>query len=112
MKKPPKNNSLPWWVEILFVQVGLPDYWLRSFLKQKKRIKLLLSGHAKNTPTILIIVIAIIYLFPLVKQANSHNKCIKASHSLVSESTGREEVLTNEEINAYATNFCNGGSIN
>ena len=33
-----KNNdkSLPWWVELLFVQIGLPDKWLIKILKSKK----------------------------------------------------------------------------
>ena len=36
--KRPKEIDLPWWVEFLFVQVGLPDSWLRSWLKAKKQL--------------------------------------------------------------------------
>ena len=33
-----KNQTkLPWWVELLFVQIGLPDSWLSKYLKKKKR---------------------------------------------------------------------------
>ena len=28
--------KLPWWVELLFVQIGLPDSWLSKYLKKKK----------------------------------------------------------------------------
>ena len=28
-----KEKSLPWWVELLFVQIGLPDKWLIKILK-------------------------------------------------------------------------------
>ncbi len=32
-----KNQTkLPWWVELLFVQVGLPDRWLSKYLKKRK----------------------------------------------------------------------------
>ena len=30
------NSKLPWWVEILFVQIGLPESLLRKILKLKK----------------------------------------------------------------------------
>ena len=32
----PKDKNLPWWVELLFVQIGLPDKWLIKILKAKK----------------------------------------------------------------------------
>ena len=40
-RKPSKSiqineKRLPWWVELLFVQIGLPDNWLIKILKTKK----------------------------------------------------------------------------
>ena len=33
-----KNQTkLPWWVELLFVQIGLPDSWLSKYLKKRKQ---------------------------------------------------------------------------
>ena len=32
------QKRLPLWVEILFVQIGLPDKWLIKILKTKKKI--------------------------------------------------------------------------
>ena len=33
-----KNQAkLPWWVELLLVQIGLPDSWLSKYLKKKKQ---------------------------------------------------------------------------
>ena len=32
-----KNKDLPWWVELLFVQIGLPDKFLIKILKAKKK---------------------------------------------------------------------------
>ena len=31
-----KDKPLPWWVELLFVQIGLPDKILIKILKSKK----------------------------------------------------------------------------
>ena len=33
-----KDKDLPWWVELLFVQIGLPDKLLIKILKAKKNI--------------------------------------------------------------------------
>ena len=37
--KKAKNKDLPWWVELLFVQIGLPDKILIRILKTKKKAK-------------------------------------------------------------------------
>ena len=37
--KKKKDKNLPWWVELLFVQIGLPDKLLIKILKAKKRSK-------------------------------------------------------------------------
>ena len=34
-----KDKDLPWWVELLFVQIGLPDKLLIRILKAKKKYK-------------------------------------------------------------------------
>ena len=34
--KKKKDKNLPWWVELLFVQIGLPDKLLIKILKAKK----------------------------------------------------------------------------
>ena len=35
-----KDKNLPWWVELLFVQIGLPDKFLIKILNAKKKSKL------------------------------------------------------------------------
>ena len=34
-----KDKNLPWWVELFFVQIGLPDKLLIKILKAKKESK-------------------------------------------------------------------------
>ena len=41
--KKKKDKDLPWWVELLFVQIGLPDKLLIKILKAKKNLKNLLK---------------------------------------------------------------------
>ena len=42
-----KNKDLPWWVEFLFVQIGLPDKLLIKILKTKKKAKELIKNEKK-----------------------------------------------------------------
>ena len=37
--KKKKDKDLPWWVELLFVQIGLPDKLLIKILKAQKTSK-------------------------------------------------------------------------
>ena len=41
--KKKKDKDLPWWVEFLFVQIGLPDNLLIKILKAKKNLKIFLK---------------------------------------------------------------------
>ena len=44
-----KNQAkLPWWVELLFVQIGLPDSWLTKFLKSKRETYNFINENKKN----------------------------------------------------------------
>ena len=45
--KKKKYNDLPWWVELLFVQIGLPDNLLIKILKTKKKAKELIKNEQK-----------------------------------------------------------------
>ena len=45
--KKKKDKDLPWWVELLFVQIGLPDKLLIKILKTKKIAKELINKDKK-----------------------------------------------------------------
>ena len=46
--KKKKDKELPWWVEILFVQIGLPDKLLIKILKAKKTSKEFIKNEKKS----------------------------------------------------------------
>ena len=52
--KKKKDKELPWWVEFLFVQIGLPDKLLIKILRNKKRAKELFKKDNKSSITFLI----------------------------------------------------------
>ena len=48
------NRDLPWWVELLFVQIGLPDKLLLKILKAKKKSKEFIKNDKKSLITFLL----------------------------------------------------------
>ena len=104
-------DKLPWWVEFFFVQIGLPDSWLRSVLKAKKRFK-----YQANENKGLIIfaffgLIAIYYIDPIVKQARIDNDCIKGSRNFIIKNAPITTNNDENEIKAWSKRFCNGGDL-
>ena len=45
--KKKKDKDLPWWVELLFVQLGLPDKFLIKILKTKRKTKEFIKNDKK-----------------------------------------------------------------
>ena len=43
-----KEKNLPWWVELLFVQIGLPDKFLIKILNTKKESDELIKNEKKD----------------------------------------------------------------
>ena len=58
-----KDKDLPWWVELLFVQIGLPDRLLIKILKAKKQSKELIKNDKK------LLVIFLFIFFMVVKKS-------------------------------------------
>ena len=55
-----KNQSkLPWWVELLFVQIGLPDGWLRVFLKKRKALRVFIVDNKEKVVYLAIAIVAV-----------------------------------------------------
>ncbi len=107
------NNDrpkLPWWVEFLFVQIGLPDNWLRIFLKSRKKTRLLIKENKKSLTLLLTFCFSIIYMYPIIKHYSNHNKCIRMGSNLVRQKFTNEE-LSKVDILVFSTHYCNGGSL-
>ena len=103
------EKSLPWWVELLFVQIGLPDKFLIKILKANKNIKELVKNDKKFIFTSLFILTVLAYFYPVVKQSKNILECEAIAKNYII----KDKNLTNikgKQLNMLATNFCNGGT--
>jgi len=106
--KKKKDKDLPWWVELLFVQIGLPDKFLIKILKTKKKAKELIDNDKKSLITFLFVIASLSYFYPVVKHAKNKLDC---------ESTAKNYIIKNKnifginkkEIKMLSINFCYGG---
>ena len=106
--KKKKDKDLPWWVELLFVQIGLPDKFLIKILKTKKKAKELINNDKKSLITVLFVLALLSYFYPVVKHAKNKLDC---------ESTAKNYIIKNKnifginkkEIKMLSINFCYGG---
>ena len=106
-----KNQSnLPWWVELLFVQIGLPDSWLSKYLKKKKKVFCFIKANKKNLAYSIIFFLAIIYIYPIVRYTSSSSSCIeKTTKYLKSNNYNKSKI--DMDINSLAVVYCHGGSL-
>ena len=111
-----KSNSdknqpkLPWWVELLFVQIGLPDSWLSKYLKKKKVTANFINQNKKYITYSIILFAGILYTYPIVRYTSSSVSCIdKTTKYLKSTNINRSQ---NElDINSQAVGYCHGGDL-
>ena len=106
-----KNQSkLPWWVELLFVQIGLPDSRLSKYLKKKKQAANFIIENKKYITYSAILMAGILYIYPIVRYASSSASCIdKTTKYLKSTNINRSQ---NEmDINSLAVGYCHGGTL-
>ena len=64
--KKKKDKDLPWWVELLFVQVGLPDKLLIKILKAKKTSKEFIKKENKSIIIFLFLITTLAYFYPVL----------------------------------------------
>ena len=103
-----KEKSLPWWVELLFVQIGLPDKWLIKFLKSKKKTTDLIRNEKRIVFTILFIFAAFAYLYPVVKYSKTKLDCEVVAKNYIKENKNLNKI-NKKQLKMLSTNFCNGG---
>tara|TARA_Y100000589_G_scaffold29449_1_gene24602 strand:+ start:69 stop:500 length:432 start_codon:yes stop_codon:yes gene_type:complete len=102
------DKKLPWWVELLFVQIGLPDKWLIHLLRTKKKASELYKNEKKFLFAIFMFLLTIGYFQPVIKYSTTKLKCQYKAISYISNKLKTNKVDIGN-INMIAVNFCNGG---
>ena len=106
-----KNQTkLPWWVELLFVQIGLPDSWLSKYLKKKKQASLIISENRKTIFYFILLIAGIMYIYPIVRYTSSSASCIDKTTEYL-KSNNMNDVKTEMDLNSLAVGYCHGGSL-
>ena len=102
------DKKLPWWVEFLFVQIGLPDKWLIYLLRTKKKTNELLKNEKKFLFSIFVFLLTVGYFQPVIKYSSAKLKCQNKAKSYILNNlkSNKYDIAT---INIIAVNFCNGG---
>ena len=106
--KKKKDKNLPWWVEFLFVQIGLPDKLLIKILKAKKKSKELIKYDKKSFFIFLFIVTTFAYFYPVIKHAKNKLECEIAAKNYIIKNKNIIRI-NNRELKMLSTNFCYGG---
>ena len=105
-----KKNSkdLPWWVELLFVQIGLPDNFLIKILKTKKIAKEVINNDKKSLITVLFLISIFTYFYPVIKHAKNKLDCEAVAKNYIVKNKNIIGI-NKKEIKMLSTNFCYGG---
>ena len=103
-----KKESLPWWVEILFVQIGLPEKLLIKILKAKRKSKELVKIDKRSLTTFFFAIFTLAYFYPVVKHAKNKLDCESTAKNYITKNKNIFGI-NKKEIKMLSINFCNGG---
>tara|TARA_Y100001968_G_scaffold332518_1_gene390964 strand:+ start:1960 stop:2394 length:435 start_codon:yes stop_codon:yes gene_type:complete len=103
-----KEKKLPWWVELLFVQIGLPDKWLIKLLKTKKEVKEIYRNEKKIIFALILFIFTIGYIQPVIRYSRTKLLCQKTFKDYMLKIKPIQS-LKDKELKMLSVNFCNGG---
>ena len=106
--KKKKDKELPWWVELLFVQIGLPDKLLIKILKAKKTSKEFFKNENKSIIIFLFVITTLAYFYPVIKHAKNKLDCEAIAKNYIIKNKNIIGI-NNRELKMISTNFCYGG---
>ena len=106
--KKKKDKELPWWVELLFVQIGLPDKLLIKILKTKKTSNEFIKNEKKSIIIFLFVITTLAYFYPVIKHAKNKLDCEAIAKNYIINNKNTIGI-NNREIKMLSTNFCYGG---
>ena len=107
-QKKKKEKDLPWWVELLFVQVGLPDNLLIKILKTKKKVKELIKNDQKLLISFVFVITLMAYFYPVIKHSKSKLDCESIAKNYITKNK-KTNNLDEQELKMLSINFCYGG---
>ena len=106
--KKKKNKELPWWVEILFVQIGLPDKLLIKILKTKKKAKEFIKNDKNSLLTFLFVITTFAYFYPVIQNSKNKIECQAIAKNYIIKNKNINKI-NKRELKMLSTNFCYGG---
>jgi len=106
--KKKKDRALPWWVELLFVQIGLPDKLLIKILKAKKTSNEFIKNEKKSIIIFLFVITTLAYFYPVIKHAKNKLDCEAIAKNYIIKNKNIVGI-NKREIKMISTNFCYGG---
>ena len=107
-QKKRKDNALPWWVELLFVQVGLPDNLLIKILKTKKKAKELIKNEQKLLVIFFFVITLMAYFYPVIKHSKNKLDCESIAKNYITKNK-KTNNIDKQELKMLSINFCYGG---
>ena len=106
--KKKKDKALPWWVELLFIQIGLPDNLLIKILKAKKKAKEFLKNDQKLLITFLLLITLMAYFYPVIKHSKNKLDCESIAKNYIIKNK-KTINIDKRELKMLSMNFCYGG---
>ena len=107
LKNKNTSNTLPWWIELFFVQIGLPEALLVKTLSIRKKSLAHISGNINSYGKLLIAILVVFYTYPLIRYSSYQNRCVNYTQKEIAKSMS--------ELNGklqIAVRICNGSDIN